>query len=89
MPDPIGGAYRDASSYWNDQALDYCENAHTVTSGALCDESTVISDACRAPANRLDAFVCDDKQMSDLQTSVWGNVKNLLSTILGVVAGRP
>ena len=85
----ISSAYRDASSYREQEALEYCSNAKTVTAGVLCDENTVISDACRTPTNSVDAFVCDGTQTADAQRTILDTVKDLAMTVLGVFAGRP
>ena len=60
-----------------------------MAAGALCDEDTVVSDACRTPSNAVDAFVCDDTRMADAQHTILDTVKDLAMTILGVFAGRP
>jgi hypothetical protein len=93
MTDPISNAFSSAWHYWNDpvesDALTYCQKANTVTAGALCNEPTVVSDACRTPTTDVDAFVCDDPQMADAQHTLLGTVKDVALTILGVFAGRP
>ena len=90
---PISSAFSTAYHQWNDpvegSALEYCRGANTVTVGALCGEATVVSDACRAPNNAVDAFVCDDGKMAEAQHTLLGTVKDLALSILSIFAGRP
>jgi hypothetical protein len=92
MTQPIGGyrpqAYQPFENAQQD-ALSYCRTADTVTAGYLCDEPTVVSNACRSPKNAVDAFVCDDKQMASVQHEIWDTVKSLVMTAIGAIAGRP
>jgi hypothetical protein len=85
---PISSAFRDVSDHWTAQGETFCKTAHTVTAGALCDEPTIISDACRSPTNKLDAFVCDDPKMAAVQDTVWGALKSFASSALGALLGR-
>ncbi len=55
--------------------------------GFLCDERTVVSDACRTPNNDFDKFVCDDRKMADAQHGVWEATKDVLKTIFGAIIG--
>jgi hypothetical protein len=73
--DPIGKA-----------AKSLCKNADTVTTGFLCDEPTVVSNACRSPTSKLDALLCDDRKMAEAQNTLWSNVKTLVWTIVSVLA---
>jgi hypothetical protein len=57
------------------------------TEGFLCDEPTVTSNACRTPNNDIDEFVCDDKKMQGLQSSVWETTKEALKAIFGAIIG--
>jgi hypothetical protein len=75
--DPIGRA-----------AKSLCMNADTVTTGFLCDESAVISNACRSPHNAVDAFVCDDRRMAEVQAGLWDATKEIVKTIFAVLVGR-
>jgi hypothetical protein len=65
-----------------------CKNADTVATGFLCDEPTVVSNACRSPTNKLDAFICDDKKMAEVQDTLWSTMKSLAFTVLGAILGK-
>src|SRR5580693_3928348 len=97
MTQPIGGSCRGYTIPFSAEcredpiynaAQSVCKNADTVTTGFLCDEPTVVSNACRLPTSRLDALLCDDKKMAEAQNSLWSNVKTLVWTIVSVLAGR-
>jgi len=79
-------APRDADA----RGLAFCRDADTVIEGFLCSEPTVVSDACRKPTNAVDAFVCDDRKMRELQWAIlretWSIVKALA---LSMLRGRP
>jgi hypothetical protein len=72
MTQPVGGYCRSPYDYATTQdpaattnpALKFCQHASTVTEGFLCDEPTVVSNACRSPTNDGDRFVCDDKNLA-------------------------
>ncbi len=97
MTQPIGGYGRSydyarhddpqAESSTSKAAREFCTTAKTVTSGFLCDEPTVVSNACRTPDNDIDKFVCDDKKMQDLQSGVWEATKDALKMIFGAIVG--
>jgi hypothetical protein len=59
-----------------------------VTEGSLCDETTVVSSACRSPKNAFDAFVCDDKKMAHVQSSLWDATKEAVKMIVSALLGR-
>lgn len=92
MTSPISGSGSSPWSSWTDsldaEALDYCQNANTVTAGALCGEDTVVSDACRAPVSDVDAFVCDDRKMAGLQDTIVSGLKDVAKMIFGGIVGR-
>jgi hypothetical protein len=44
---PISSAYRDAAAYREDEAIEYCKNATTVTAGVLRNENTARVDRGR------------------------------------------
>ena len=88
MANPISSAFRDASDYWTDRGETFCKNAKTVTAGALCNEPTAVSNACRSPTSKLDAFVCDDPKMAAVQDTLWGTLKSFASAALGALLGR-
>ncbi len=96
MTQPIGGygrsydysRYDEQESSTNKTAREFCTTAKTVTSGFLCDEDTVISNACRSPTNDFDKFVCDDKKMQSLQQGIWDTTKDVLKTIFGALVGK-
>lgn len=97
MTQGIGGYGRSNIDQWqrmqqeetsaNKTARDYCTNADSVISGALCDEDTVISNACRTPHGDIDKTLCDDKQLHDAQTGVWQATKDTLKMIFGAIIG--
>jgi hypothetical protein len=93
MTQPVGGYSRNLYAFTqNDEpatnaGLEFCRNATTVTEGFLCDEPTVVSNACRSPKIAGEAFVCDDKKMASLQHEIWDTVKSLVMTAVGVLAG--
>jgi hypothetical protein len=73
-----------------EHALEYCQQADGVVSGALCDEPEVVDNACRTAApGSMTAFVCDDRKLAGLQEEIAGDVKSLIGTILGALASRP
>jgi hypothetical protein len=93
MTQPIGGDSRICHHDCYDDpigeaAKSLCKNADTVTTGFLCDEPTVVSNACRSPQSKLDALLCDDKKMAEAQNTLWSNVKTLVWTIVSVLAGK-
>ena len=57
-------------------------------SGALCDEDTVISNACRAGHGDIDRTLCDDTQLQAAQHGVWEATKDSLKTIFGAIVGK-
>ena len=69
-------------------ALDYCQHADTVVSGFLCDEPTAVSDACRAPTNDIDDFICNDGKMANLQGSILDGLKEAAKVIFSALVGR-
>jgi hypothetical protein len=94
MSNPVGGCGRDACYPHNyddpigQAAQRYCRQADTVTSGFLCDEDTVVSNACRSPRSSVDAYVCDDKKMASLQGQIWNGLKEAAKVLFTLFAGR-
>jgi len=79
---------QEEESSANKTARDYCTQADSVISGALCDEDTVISNACRTPHGDFDKTLCDDKQLQSAQHSVWEATKDTLKTIFEAIVGK-
>jgi hypothetical protein len=79
---------QEAETTTNKTARDYCTHADSVLSGALCDEDTVISNACRAGHGDVDKTLCDDKELQDAQHGVWNAMKDALKMILGAAVGK-
>jgi hypothetical protein len=59
-----------------------------VAAGALCDDPTIVSEACRSPTNDVDAYVCDDRKMASLQRSILDGLKEATKAIFGALVGR-
>lgn len=90
MTQPIGGSGRNPYNMIREDGpagLNYCRDAHTVVAGALCDEPTVISNACRSQTSDVDRFLCDDKQLASVQHSVWDTTKDVLKMIFTAIIG--
>jgi hypothetical protein len=85
---PISSAYHQWNANLEADALDYCQDAKGVTAGVLCNEDTVVSDACRTPTNDVDAFVCDDKKMAAVQGTILDGLKEAAKAILSALVGR-
>lgn len=64
--------------------LAFCRDADTVIEGFLCNEPTVVSNACRKPNNAFDEFVCDEPKMHQLQ---WGILKETWSVVKSIALG--
>jgi hypothetical protein len=79
---------QDEEDSLNKAARSYCTNANSVISGALCDEDTVISNACRAGHGDIDQTLCDDKQLQAAQHGVWEATKDTLKTLFGALVGK-
>src|SRR6185436_2826889 len=68
------------------EGLRYCREADSVVEGFLCNEPTVVSNACRKPHNSFDAYVCDEPRMHALQNSVLHeNLSFLKSLLFGIL----
>ena len=102
---PDGGAahgiaepYRDqpdddgAAAHGDDvpRGLAFCRGADTVIEGFLCDESVVVSNACRKPTNSFDEFVCDDLKMQRAQWAILSEAWALVKAIgLALLRSKP
>jgi hypothetical protein len=64
------------------EGLRFCKEADSVVEGFLCDEPTVVSNACRKPHNAFDAYVCDEPRMRSLQARVLHETFSFVKTIL-------
>ena len=102
MTEPIGPRlerdFERASSHPADDPLPKrepwgwktCRSADTVLEGYLCNEPTVVSDACRKPKNPFDAYVCDEPRMKRLQDGIVRETMQLIkSIVLALVTRRP
>jgi len=69
-------------------ARDYCTHADSVVSGFLCNEDTVVSNACRAGRGEMDQTLCDDKKLQAAQQGVWDTMKDALKMIFGGIVGK-
>ena len=69
--------------------LTFCRDANTVAEGFLCNEPTVVSDACRKPNNDFDAFVCDEPRMERLQWFILRETWSLLKSLALSRVRRP
>lgn len=85
---PHTASDRAATSSTERAALDMCRHADTVTEGFLCDEPTVVSNACRSPKNDFDKTICDDKKMGALQEGLWEATKDAVKLIFQVLVGK-
>jgi hypothetical protein len=95
MTQPIGGYSRTAydptaqdETPATNAGLDFCRNANSVTEGFLCDEPTVVSNACRSPTNDVDKYVCNDKNLADVQSSLWDATKEVVKVAAQLLLGR-
>ncbi len=69
---------------------DFCRRADTVVEGFLCNEPTIVSQACRKPNNAFDEFVCDDLKMQRLQWAILRETWSIVKAIgLALVRARP
>jgi hypothetical protein len=64
------------------EGLRFCREADSVVEGFLCDEPTVVSNACRKPHDAFDAYVCDEPRMHALQNSVLHETLSFLKSML-------
>ena len=72
------------------RGLAFCRDADTVIEGFLCNEPTVVSNACRNPTNAFDAFICDDKKMQELQWGILRETWNIVKTLaMSILRGKP
>ncbi|MET0591100.1 MAG: hypothetical protein ABW133_00270 [Polyangiaceae bacterium] len=69
--------------------LAFCRDADTVVAGFLCNEPTVVSDACRKPTNDFDEFVCDEPRMKELQWKILRETWALLKSLAMSRARKP
>jgi hypothetical protein len=60
----------------------FCARADTVVEGFWCNDPTVVSNACRRPKNRFDAYVCDEPRMKRLQDSIVRETLGVLKSIV-------
>ena len=97
MTQPVGGYGRSPYDYATTQdeppatsnaALEFCQHASTVAEGFLCDEPTVVSNACRSPTNDVDKYVCNDKNLADIQSSLWDATKEVVKMAAQLLLGR-
>lgn len=77
---------RSRDSPWG---LAFCRDADTVVAGFLCNEPTVVSDACRKPTNAFDEFVCDEPRMKELQWRILRETWALLKSLATSRARKP
>lgn len=85
-PDSVDHSQDDPSAAG--AGLAFCRQASTVLEGALCDEPTVISNACRSPTNDFDRALCDDPAMATAQRGLWGATKDVLKALAAIFAAR-
>jgi hypothetical protein len=64
------------------EGLRFCREADSVAEGFLCNEPTVVSNACRKPHNAFDAYVCDEPRMHALQNGVLRETFSFLKSML-------
>jgi len=66
--------------------LRFCQRADSVVEGFLCNETTVVSNACRRAESGFDQFVCDDIKMQKLQGGIleqtWWAIRTIVTQLL-------
>jgi hypothetical protein len=66
------------------QTYGVCRDPESVIEGAICDDRTAVSDACRrAKPGSFDEYVCDDKKLDGVQTLFVEIAKKAIELILG------
>jgi hypothetical protein len=78
-----GGVTNESPAQRVPAGLRFCREADSVVEGYLCDERTVVSNACRQPHNSFDAYICDEPRMKALQNDVLRRTLSILKTLLG------
>jgi hypothetical protein len=88
MPDPISSvSHRDVywndppseaelhdhfDHQLSEQTYGFCRSPGSVIEGAICDDQTAVSNACRrSKPGSVDAYLCNDKNLEKVENKAW------------------